>query len=344
MGKRKKTAQPKSPKSSGFTYRLPALRAIQAGEEYFTTAVPFSVLVKLTEGSQSRTAESVDQNRVNDLASYIVKNRTAYVLPAITASVGKDCRFESAESSKASVEVGVLEIPINSAFAIHDGQYRCSAIAQALEQVPELGDESVSLVLYLDQPTTKRRFSDIRIKQRRSARSERIVSDPADEIAQITRDVIASVEAFTDSIEMVKTTISNRSKNLFTFSALYQANELLLKPLSDRSKKDRSKLAIDFWQAVQYAIPDWTSETPRVDLRKQTIHAHGVTLCAIASAGSRLVERFPKTWKRKLKRLRDIDWSRSNKQWEGKAMLGGRMTKSAASVELTASQIWKAME
>ena len=143
---------------------------------------------------------------------------------------------------------------------------------------------------------------------------------------------------------MVKTTISNRSKNLFTFSALYQANELLLKPFSDRSQKDRLQLAIDFWQAVQSAIPDWTSEIPRVELRKQTVHAHGVTLCAIASAGSRLVERFPKTWKRKLKKLRDIDWSRSNKHWEGKAMLGGRMTKSAASVELTASQVLQALE
>ncbi|MFN3194262.1 MAG: DNA sulfur modification protein DndB [Aureliella sp.] len=343
MGKRKRKSEAESDSSPSFTYRLPVVRAIQAGQEFFTSAVPFSVIGTLTQSDRSRSAEGVDQRRVTELVAYIRKHRETYVLPAITASIGAEFQFTPNGESVSAVSVGVLTIPIESTFEVHDGRYRCDALAKVIEQNPDLADEAISVVLYPDGAQAQRRFGDIRAKQRRSARSERIVSDPSDEIAQITRDTIASVDAFTDSIEMVKTTISNRSKNLFTFSALYQANEMLLKPFSDRSVRERTKLAVQFWNAVQRNILDWTSGVPRVELRKQTVHAHGVTLCAIAFAGAQIAERFPKTWERKLKKLQEIDWSRGNKQWEGKAMLGGRMTKSAAAVELTAAHILKAI-
>ena len=329
--------------ASNFTYRLPAVRAFQAGQEFYTSAVPFAVLGKLTQPGPARSTESVDQGRVEELAEYIQKNRKSYVLPAISVSISQECHFTPREETESVVTIGVLAIPMGSKFEIHDGRYRCEAIARAIELSPDLGDEAVSLVLYAGKPALQRLYGDIRTKQRRPPLSERIVNDPSDEIAQVTRDVIASVEAFVDSIEMVKTTISNRSRNLFTFSALYQANQILLKPFPVLSAKERTTLAVQFWNAVQSNMPDWTSGTPRVELRKQTVHAHGVTLCAIASAGAQLIERFPKTWERKLKKLCNMDWSRGSSQWEGKAMLGGRMTKSTGAVELTAAYILQAL-
>lgn len=336
-----KTKKPTGAKPSGFTYSLPAIRAIQAGQEYFTTAVPFGVLSKLLESSTVTDGLApLDRERSKSIAEYIARNQTSYVLPAITLSVDCRCQFTPSDNATSGVSAGTLTIPINASIRIHDGQYRIRGIADAIAANAQLAEETLSVVIYEQLNQSARRFGDIKANQRKSGRSERIVSDPTDALANITREVIAKVPVFTDSIEMVKTTISNRSRNLFTFSALYQANEILLAGQQDQTPDQQAKHTVIFWQTVQAAMPDWTSDTPRVDLRKQTVHAHGVTLCAIATAGASLVARFPKSWQRKLGKLKTIDWSRSNtKQWEGKAMLGGRMTKSAASIKLTAAAI-----
>jgi len=340
MAKRTKLAKATQ---NDFSYSLPAIRAIQAGQEYFTTVIPFGVLAKLLNSERMGTSTApIDRDRPKAIAQYIRRNQKRYVLPALTLTVSGSYRFTPISDLSSAINVGSLSLPVDAVFKIVDGRFRISGIADLIATNPELADETISIILFPESKSADRPFGDIKLNQRKSGRSERIVSDPSDEIAIITRDLIANVSAFADSIEMVKTTISNRSHNLFTFSALYQANEILLADQANESVSKRTKLAITFWRAIQEAIPDWTSDKPRVDLRKQTVHAHSVTLCAIAMAGKSLITRFSKTWVGKLGKLRNIDWSRENsQQWEGKAMLGGRMTKSAASIDLTAKVLFK---
>lgn len=337
MGK-KRTARRKT---TGFTYSLPAIRSFQAGQPYFTTAIPFGVLAKLLEPNAINAGvEPLDRDRTRAISQYITQYEETYVLPAVTLSTAGDCDFVSLGDSDTGVTAGTLMLPMDASLKIHDGQYRLHAIARTVAEEPHLASETLPVVIYADGNGCDRRFGDIKANQRKSGRAERIISDSADPIANVTREVIANVSAFTDAIEMVKTTISNRSRNLFTFSALYQANEILLAAQQDQSPEDQAKFAVAFWKTVQDAMPDWTSDTPRVELRKQTVHAHGVALCAIATAGAVIVDRYPRTWKRRITKLKSISWSRDNaKLWEGKAMLGGRMTKTAASVELTAGVI-----
>ena len=72
------------------------------------------------------------------------------------------------------------------------------------------------------------------------------------------------------------------------------------------------------------------------------IHAHGIVLHALGMVGRDLLAQYPKDWKPKLRRLREIDWSRSNKrEWEGKAMIAGAISKTTASVLLTTNHIQK---
>lgn len=326
-----------------FTYRLPAIRGIQAGQEYFTTAIPLAVLIKILMHATLPTP--VDKERPQEIANFLTANPSSYVLPPLTISIVGDYEYTPSESSKGSVSIGVLTLAINVDIAILDGNYRAIGIKKAIEDLPSLSNETVSVVIFPNLGNQTRMFGEIKANQRKPGRLERIVDDKTDSLANITRDVISSTSAFKDSIEFRKTTISNRSKNLFTFSGLYQANEALLVNHRTMPMETQRNLAIEFWNTVQDSMPDWTSEEPRVSLRKQTVHAHGVTLCAIAMAGAKIIQRSPKTWKLKLGKLRQIDWSRNNvKLWEGKAMLGGRMTKTKASVELTAKAILEQLD
>jgi DNA sulfur modification protein DndB len=337
----KKSNPPLTKKTSDFTYSLPAIRAIQADQEYFTTVIPFGIVAKLlSDQSNGFDAMPFDRERMNAITAFITENPQSYVLPALTISIRGEYVFQSSQEDSSPVLAGTLVLPINSKIQIHDGRHRASAIAQAIAAHPTLSNQSISVVIFPIQSRNNRKFGAIKANERKSGRLERIISDKTDNVSQVTREVIRDVDAFTHSIEMVKTTISNRSKNLFTFSALYQANEALLSTKRDQPIQNQIDHAVEFWKLVQNAMPDWKSDRPRVELRKQTVHAHSVTLCAIAVVGAAIVARFPNSWQRKLTKLHSINWSRGNtKLWEGKAMLGGRMIKSTASIELTARVI-----
>ena len=56
--------------------------------------------------------------------------------------------------------------------------------------------------------------------------------------------------------------------------------------------------------------------------------------------GNSLIRRYPGEWEPKLQTLSEIDWRRSNSAlWEGRALSGGRLSKSGQSVVLTANAI-----
>jgi DNA sulfur modification protein DndB len=56
------------------------------------------------------------------------------------------------------------------------------------------------------------------------------------------------------------------------------------------------------------------------------------------------MKKFPKNWKKKLSFLEKIDWSRGNaKLWEGRAMVGGRISKTGNNVTLTINALKSAL-
>ena len=76
------------------------------------------------------------------------------------------------------------------------------------------------------------------------------------------------------------------------------------------------------------------------EIRKELLHSHGIAIQSIGIAGSQLLSEHPKDWKQKLSALKSIDWSRSNaKVWEGRALVGGKVSKTYNNVTLTTNLI-----
>jgi len=117
----------------------------------------------------------------------------------------------------------------------------------------------------------------------------------------------------------------------------------LRKGKSEAIAQDERELAKKYWEAVALQMPDWTrakdKELSTADLRDNYIHAHGVMLQAMGIVGSDLIARRESDWKNVLLGLKVIDWSRSNQEWEGRAMVHGRISKATTNVALTASLI-----
>jgi len=182
-------------------------------------------------------------------------------------------------------------------------------------------------------------------------RSLGILYDHRNPLSQMVKNVVQKVPIFNGMTEMEKTSLSNRSTKIFTLSGVYQATMVLLEKTSQKQSVSEveTEIAIKFWTAVAEQIPDWglaqKKEVSTLELRQNYIHAHAICLHALGRMGASLLEKHPKNWKRKITLLKKIDWSRSNaEQWEGRALLGGKVNKAHQNVTLTTNAIKQIMK
>lgn len=337
-----------------FEYIFPSIRGIQAGREYFISMCPLRLIPRIFLFDEEelrpelRSQRTLNKQRVPDIARYIVQNPKGYIFSALTASIDGKVKFESIGEEGDDRDMGKLHIPMTSKFVINDGQHRRAAIEAALHENPELGDETISVVFFMDLglKRTQQMFADLNRYAVRPSMSIGVLYDHRDESSLISKSVIQRVPVFNDLCELERATISNRSIKLFTLSGIHTATQTLLSGLEISDVDGKIELASEFWCEVAETIPDWElarkREVSAADLRSDFVHSHSLALAAIAKAGNALLHKYPKNWKTKLKPLGKIDWSRNNvRLWEGRAMVAGRLSKKNVNVALTANALKK---
>src|SRR5271157_1831973 len=221
---------------SDFEIHLPAIRGVQAGRPFFIALCPTKLIARLIPLESPRGREDSpiirepDRNRSQEISRYLVSNWETYILPAITCLVEGEVHFDELGVQGHPLGAGTLGVPLESRILILDGVNRRAGIESALKLRPELGNESIPVLFFVDSDADRieQMLSDIRRKGSKSALSQGILCDLRDETARITRKLIAEVDIFANMTETVRSTISNRSLKLFTFSAIYHASEILL--------------------------------------------------------------------------------------------------------------------
>ncbi len=340
-----------------FNYQFIGLRGIQSGREYYVVMCPIKLIPKIFLFDEEeippelRAQRILNRSRVPEIARYILDNCSEYVFSSITASIDGDVRFEPMADRGYARDVGLLTVPMTARFLINDGQHRRAAIEEALKINPDLGDETISVVFFMDSRLERSQqiFADLNKHAVRPTRSIGILYDKRDPMARLALDLIEVVPIFRDFTETEKTTISNRSTKIFTLSAIYQATQALLdKKKGDDVSEDDRFLSQNYWTRLCEIIPEWRQAVRRAvsgfELRKQYVHSHGVALHALGIAGQTLLESYPDSWQSRLAELEQMDWRRKNtKLWEGRAMHHGKMSKSWINVNLTANTIKQAL-
>ncbi|MDO7929190.1 MULTISPECIES: DNA sulfur modification protein DndB [Pseudomonas syringae group] len=337
------------------SYHFTAMRGIQAGRAYYVLMCPLKLVPKLFRFDDEalppelRAQRVLNRTRIPQIARYICEHLDEYILSSLCASVDGELEFEPIERVGPMRSVGTLRIGMSATILINDGQHRRAAIEEALVERPELGDESISIVLFADGGLlrSQQMFADLNVHAIRPTKSIRLLYDHRDEIAKLVRDVIQAVPLFREFTDLEKTSISNRSFKLFTLSSLHQATMLLLaKSKNTPINSGELDSSIEFWSVVIDNMPDWQNVASKAvlahELRRDYVHAHGIAVQAIALAGARLQKEYADTWKQKIPSLRTINWSRSNLSlWEGRALIGGKINKSAQSVNLVAETVYQ---
>jgi len=290
-----------------------------------------------------RAQRTINKARIPEISGYILDNPNDYVFSALTVSIDSNVVFDPLPGQD---KLGLLRVPMDARFIINDGQHRRAAIIEALEQRPELGHETIAVVFFLDigLERCQQMFADLNRYAIRPSRSLGLLYDHRNDKARLAKLVIMKSEVFRDIVDMEKSSLARRSRKLFTLSAFYNACADLIEGMATGNLTEDAALARGFWEAVADHFPSWEQvregRLPASEVREGYIHSHGIALQAIGKAGNTLLRNHPKDWRKRLDALEKIDWSRSNaKIWEGRALIGGKVSKVSTNIILTTNVI-----
>ena len=343
--------------TSTFEYNFPAIRGIQAGREYYVAMCPLKLIPKIflfdeEESSLSpevRAQRILNKGRIPALTDYVIENKEDYVFSAITASIDGKVKFEPIENNKQKFSTnGQLRINMNARFIINDGQHRRAAIEQAIKVEPDLGYESIAVVFFIDRglERSQQMFSDLNRHAVKPSRSLGLLYEHRNDMAKVSKLIAIQSKAFQGLVEMERSTLSERSRKLFTLSAIYTGCQALLEPLKFENYNNAYNTCNEYWSEVAEQFDDWkqvqNSKISSGEVRKDKIHAHALSLQCFGIVGSQLLREKKKDWKKVITKFKSINWNRSNAGvWEGRALIGGRISKTSSSVTLTTNYLKK---
>ncbi|WP_238326568.1 DNA sulfur modification protein DndB [Pseudomonas aeruginosa] len=266
--------------TSPFSYTFPAIRGVQAGREFYVSMCPLRLLAKLFVFDNEelmpelRAQRSINRSRIPEIARYIVANADSYTFSAITASIDGKVSFEPVGSGDTvHFRMGTLTVDMDAKFIVNDGQHRRAAIEQALEERPELGDETIAVVFFHDRGLERcqQMFADLNRHAVKPSSSLSVLYDHRNAAASLAKHLGLTSRVFRNLIESERSSLSKRSRKLFTLSALHFS---ILEMLSEQELEDfpaASKKCNEFWETVSEQIPEGCSDQLVVQPRQVAI-------------------------------------------------------------------------
>lgn len=334
------------------SFVFPAVKGVQANKEYFAAMVPLEIIPKIFQfvdeelPPEIRAQRVLNKTRIPEMRDYIIDNPETYVFSSLTVSVDGAMIFEPVNELEPMI--GHVSIPMSARFLINDGQHRRAAIAEAIKINPNLKHEHISVVFYRDKglKSSQQMFSDLNRYAIRPTKSINILFNSREESSIIAKEVVTNVSVFTGLTEKEKTTVSNRSKALFTLSAISSATVELLKDMKlDTQAKIR--LAIEFWNEVALNMPEWLAvmrqEKHSSEVRGSSICSLSITLVAIGYGGNKLIHAYPQGWKKYVANLARVDWKKDNTTWNELVFVNGKVAANRSSQKALSTYIEKLM-
>lgn len=333
-------------------YQFPCVRGIQSGCEYYTTMIPLRLLSKLfilesdEMPAEMRAQRKLNLTRANKLKDYVLTSEK-YTLSSVTVTIDvpneqvKQFNFVETQG-----DIGTLNIPMDSRFLIADGQHRIAGLTLALTENPDLGDETISCVVFLHSGLQRAQtmFHDLNYYASKPNKSLNLLYDHHSDESDLARQVMKGVPVFSQYTDTEQTTLSAKSSKVFTFNAIDEANKYLFTN-SQLSKDQKVEKAIAFWKAITTELPEWErlldKEYAPSDVRQNFICGHAITLCGLAHLGFYLLRR--ENWETKLQRigLRSVDWSKNNPEFENRIIFDGRIHKNRTTVTDLGEWLWR---
>lgn len=310
---------------SDMRFFFPAAAGTQGGRVFYTACVPFGMLSRLmaidTGNVMDRSQRQVDTKRANAISKYICENEESFVLPALTGVI-EDETLEFIPAQKGA-SVGELNLSMDAAIKLFDGQHRATGILEAISQRRTLKSQQVTIQLFVNMSLADRQqaFSDINSNAKAVSASLNMTYNKRDNAVNAIKAEIAKVSAWEDQIDYEKNVVGKNSDKLFTYRHVVQASRMLL-GIGPKQEPDPMLVSdiSNWWNAISSAV-GWQWQ---VRLAKEVGPENSV---AFTAAGLMTLARVRRLLTEKhggrhstikyVRALENIDWLKTNQMWLG---------------------------
>ena len=310
---------------------------------------------------------------IEEIVPYVIEDPDHFFSSLIVDiySGFEDIRFESVEDAVKGIPaayavpmkgMGFITLPGSERLIALDGQHRLLSLRIAIKGLmgipagtknfpsmnnltphPDLAKDEVCVILVRHTDTAKIRkiFNKINKYAKQTSRSDNIITSDDDTFAVIARRLIREGEplgkiAGIDLVNWKSNTLSQRSKNLTTLSALYTIAETILKDkhYSSKALPNENELesayqrVSDFWriclsriEVFQQYLALTQEDRPVSRLREENLLMKPVTQMALAHAAL-FADRHDIEWEVVAKKLNQIDWRFENTMWFNILVIG----------------------
>jgi DNA sulfur modification protein DndB len=310
---------------------VPALRGKMGTRTYYSCLMPLEAIQNMFKfdpderqwtdlSPEQREQRALNKARVPALTSYILNNEDDYLFASITASYKTEPVFVPSPQPDGSENIGTIKMKMGDELTINDGQHRCAAIVEAVKKNPEIGEQTISVLLFPweNLQRVQQMFTDLNQHVVKTSKSLNVLFDKRDPISIATMIALGKVPVFKDLTEKVDTSLKSKSTKIFTLAALYDANSDLLKEQDEDDVEGNADRLVEYWSTVASHMSDWTkvlkNSKPSTELRAESICAHSTVLRALGGLGSELMKM--EDWKTRISGLEGIDWSKTNPDWQ----------------------------
>jgi len=358
---------------------IESMIAVQNGKLMFVSSVKIGTLIGLLETEdprlslEQRRQRKPDFKRIPGMTEYLHGSPWAY--SAITVALSGAFHFNPSKREDGnSSKLGILKIPkgYKTRCVIIDGQHRFISLRAALglepnfaryalsyEKQRNLSEENVAVIFYVfkndDEGVgwSQQYFHDLNCLGIQTSRSLGIKFDKRSPINRLSVHLAERSLPFVGRVEMEERQCGNKNPNLFTLSALKNANKYLLEEVTEDNLTEKYDVALKFWNSIGTVFPEWT-QMQGYEVRERFIHGYGVILSALGLMGKHLLEEHPHDYEKLLPRLKGLDWRKwavrpdgtvqatdqgkkvGNSFWNGFAMNGNTVQNTTANVRHTA--------
>lgn len=227
---------------------LPAIKYRSGKRIWYAVTLPYRVLGKFIHTSSAKTKNKeiiqkeirnrfLDPKHKNEIKDYI-RVEEEYTIPPVTLTSFEELDFrpytfgnETEEDLKLRFDsigsmAGVVVLPIDYEFECLDGNHRTVAIRELAEEAVEyIADSNMLLnIVYEKNPKKIRQdFVDVNQNAKQTSTSINTLFNTRDKVSNLVVNLIDNTAYLKETTELLSTSVSKNSHNIFTINNLKSA-------------------------------------------------------------------------------------------------------------------------
>lgn len=336
--------------------RFPAIKGRQGDRDFYVLLPSNGQLIEHftppVEQEDEQSQRAVIPKHVEEIKDYVLENPGEFVLGALTYAVDPVVSFEPVA---AGARMGELVLPEGTPVRSIDGQHRRLGLAEAFAVSPELAQDGIAVVLYVEEDLGKRRqmFSDMNWTPRKVSAAQNVAFDSRDPFSRAVRRLVGFHPLLITRVETQLARVARGSAKLYTLGAVYDASKRLMLGPSARVTKSGApsedsivERSERFFNVLSEARPELIqlSDAEQIeDFRKQSILVSSTTMRVLAGAAYQCIEKhrkegLPFTLAELKEPLAQIDFSPDAELWVSAGFVSpGKSTPNARAQEVLAA-------